>query len=206
MNYDAQGETMGTNFHREPISESGRTAFGRLISVVLRRGRRLRRLMASRCRVAVLTAEFPGFRALGRVYVGPNCDIHLAPGSTVTLRGCSLVSAVTIATATGATIDLAASVIGPGAVIVARDAIVVGAGTKLAEMVVVRDSNHSRPLEAGGHTSAPVRIGRDVWLGARAIVLAGVSIGDEATIGAGATVTRDVPERSTALGPRAQVR
>jgi hypothetical protein len=37
----------------------------------------------------------------------------------------------------------------------------------------------------------PVRIGRSVWIGARAIILPGVSIGDDALIGAGSEVTRD---------------
>jgi acetyltransferase-like isoleucine patch superfamily enzyme len=101
---------------------------------------------------------------------------------------------------------LAASVVGPGSVIVARERIVVGQGSKIAEMVVVRDANHNRPFTAGTYTSAPVTIGREVWLGARAIVLSGVTIGDEATVGAGAIVTRDVPAGSTAVGPRARVR
>jgi maltose O-acetyltransferase len=38
----------------------------------------------------------------------------------------------------------------------------------------------------------PVRIGRNVWIGAGAIILPGVSIGDDALIGAGSVVTRDV--------------
>lgn len=38
-----------------------------------------------------------------------------------------------------------------------------------------------------------VRIGNDVWIGANAIILAGVTIGDGAVIAAGAVVTKDVP-------------
>jgi acetyltransferase-like isoleucine patch superfamily enzyme len=51
----------------------------------------------------------------------------------------------------------------------------------------------------------PVRIGDRVWIGARAIVLKGVSIGDGAVIGAGAVVTHDVPAGAVATGPAAQV-
>jgi acetyltransferase-like isoleucine patch superfamily enzyme len=40
---------------------------------------------------------------------------------------------------------------------------------------------------------APVRIGDDVWIGAKAIILKGVTIGDGAVIAAGAVVSRDVP-------------
>jgi maltose O-acetyltransferase len=40
----------------------------------------------------------------------------------------------------------------------------------------------------------PIDIGSDVWVGGGAIILAGVSIGSRAVIGAGSVVTRDVPE------------
>jgi acetyltransferase-like isoleucine patch superfamily enzyme len=46
----------------------------------------------------------------------------------------------------------------------------------------------------------PVKIGRQVFIGARAIILKGVTIGDRATIGAGAVVTRDVPADHVAAG------
>lgn len=46
----------------------------------------------------------------------------------------------------------------------------------------------------------PIAIGRNVWLGARVIVMPGVTIGDDAAIGAGSVVTRDVPARAFAAG------
>ena len=53
--------------------------------------------------------------------------------------------------------------------------------------------------------AAPVTIGRGVWLGAGTIVLPGVTIGDETTIGAGSVVTRDVPGGVLALGQPCRV-
>ena len=41
--------------------------------------------------------------------------------------------------------------------------------------------------------TAPVRIGNDVWIGERALILGGVSVGNGAVVGAGAVVTKDVP-------------
>ncbi len=52
----------------------------------------------------------------------------------------------------------------------------------------------------------PIHIGRNVWIGGVAIILPGVIIGDDALIGAGSVVTRDVPARATAFGNPARVR
>ncbi|QNG21361.1 sugar O-acetyltransferase [Rhodococcus triatomae] len=49
-------------------------------------------------------------------------------------------------------------------------------------------------------SAAPVTIGNNVWLGAGVIVCPGVSIGDDAVVGAGSVVTRDVPDRVLAVG------
>ncbi len=53
--------------------------------------------------------------------------------------------------------------------------------------------------------SSPIIIEDDVWLGARVIVLKGVTIGQGAAIGAGSVVTRDIPPRSVAVGVPARV-
>lgn len=46
----------------------------------------------------------------------------------------------------------------------------------------------------------PVTIGSDVWVGGGAIILPGVTIGNEVVIGAGSVVTRDIPDRTVAVG------
>jgi len=51
----------------------------------------------------------------------------------------------------------------------------------------------------------PIVIGNDVWIGHRAIILSGVTIGDGAVIGAGAIVTKDVPPYGIAVGNPARV-
>jgi len=53
--------------------------------------------------------------------------------------------------------------------------------------------------------SKPIIIGDNVWLGARVIVLAGVTVGDDACIGAGSLVIDDVPPRALAAGVPAKV-
>jgi acetyltransferase-like isoleucine patch superfamily enzyme len=56
-----------------------------------------------------------------------------------------------------------------------------------------------------GATRGGVTIGNDVWIGARAMVMSGISVGDGAVIGAGAVVTKDVPSYAVAVGVPANV-
>lgn len=87
--------------------------------------------------------------------------------------------------------------------------ITIGSGTLLAPGVQILTAEH--PIEAGPRASGlesgrPVVIGRDVWIGAGALVLPGVTVGDEAVIGAGAVVTRDVAAGTTVVGSPARAR
>ncbi|PPU26479.1 sugar O-acetyltransferase [Xanthomonas arboricola] len=85
----------------------------------------------------------------------------------------------------------------------------IGEGTQVGPAVQFYAADH--PRDAAGRASGlefgrPIRIGRNVWIGGGAIILPGVSIGDDAVIGAGAVVTRDVPAGAIALGNPARVR
>ena len=53
--------------------------------------------------------------------------------------------------------------------------------------------------------ASEIRIGNDVWLGANVTILPGVTIGDNVIVGAGAVVTKDIPDNSLALGVPARV-
>lgn len=49
------------------------------------------------------------------------------------------------------------------------------------------------------HVGKPIIIGNRVWIGAGAVILGGVSIGDDAVIGAGTLVTKDIPANVIAI-------
>jgi acetyltransferase-like isoleucine patch superfamily enzyme len=51
----------------------------------------------------------------------------------------------------------------------------------------------------------PTKIGKDVWIGANAVILGGVTIGNGCVIGAGSVVTKDLPPYSVAMGVPAKV-
>lgn len=101
-----------------------------------------------------------------------------------------------------------------GTVLCAAQSITVGEGTIFGSGVLVVDNDFHAPgagwsWEGGGTvcaaTAKPVSIGRGVFVGARAIILKGVTIGDRAVIGAGSVVTRDVPAAHLAAGNPAEV-
>lgn len=66
------------------------------------------------------------------------------------------------------------------------------------------DADHlaeeGKPIRTQPMKTAPVKIGKDVWIGAHVCVLKGVTIGDGAVVGAGAVVTRDVPPNAKVAG------
>nr|WP_246505259.1 sugar O-acetyltransferase [Microvirga antarctica] len=87
--------------------------------------------------------------------------------------------------------------------------ITIGAGTQIGPAVQVYTADHPRdPLQrrAGLEFGRPVVIGAHVWIGGGAIILPGVTIGDDAIIGAGSVVTRSVPAGATVVGNPARIR
>jgi acetyltransferase-like isoleucine patch superfamily enzyme len=98
-----------------------------------------------------------------------------------------------------------------GTVLCAGTSIQIGEGTILGSGAVVIDNDFHSEGEAWGWktdyvtNARPIRIGRGVFVGARAIVLKGVNIGDRAIIGAGAVVTKDVPAYHIAAGNPARI-
>ena len=87
--------------------------------------------------------------------------------------------------------------------------VTIGDLTQIGPAVQILAADHPRDpaLRASGlEFGRPIRIGRIVWIGAGAIILPGVSIHDDAVVGAGSVVTRDVPVGATAFGNPARVR
>ena len=72
--------------------------------------------------------------------------------------------------------------------------------------VVMATLDHSLAVADRATTHpAPIRLGSDVWVGAKAVITSGVTIGDGAVIAAGAVVTRDVPPCTIVGGVPAKV-
>jgi maltose O-acetyltransferase len=86
--------------------------------------------------------------------------------------------------------------------------ITIGDDTRIGPGVQLLTPTH--PLDAdarrqGWESAEPVTIGHNVWLGGAVVVCPGVTIGDDAVVGAGAVVTRDVPAGVLVVGNPARV-
>ena len=84
--------------------------------------------------------------------------------------------------------------------------VTLGDGCLVGHNVVFATLDHDkRPGRRGDMTAAPIVVGKDVWIGAHATILKGVTIGDGAIVAAGAVVTRDVPPNTIAAGVPARI-
>lgn len=86
----------------------------------------------------------------------------------------------------------------------------IGHHVNLAQGITVTALNHnfedtSKRIDEQGISTKPVVIGDDVWIGANAVILPGVTIGTHSIVAAGAVVTKDVPEYSLVAGVPAKV-
>jgi acetyltransferase-like isoleucine patch superfamily enzyme len=88
--------------------------------------------------------------------------------------------------------------------IVASKAVLIGNDCKIARDVIIMDTDQ-HPLDTSGLKQLPVAIEDRVWIGCRAIILKGVTIGHDSIIGAGAVVTHTVPPYSMVVGQAARI-
>lgn len=88
--------------------------------------------------------------------------------------------------------------------------VTIGNHVNLAQGITVTALNHnfedtSKKIDEQGVSTKPVVIGDDVWIGANAVILPGVTIGHHAVVAAGAVVTSDVPDHVVVGGVPAKI-
>lgn len=150
-------------------------------------------------RLRYLKLTRPGLQTSGNVRIERGCDFEIGRGATLRIHDCHLGRFTRIVLSPGASVEIEAFQIGPFSYLVARESISIGPGTGLGEMTIIRDANHDvgTPLREMKFVTAPVSIGDNVWIGGRATILAGVSVGSNSIVAAGAVVTSNVPADAT---------
>lgn len=92
----------------------------------------------------------------------------------------------------------------PGCLMMSAGGITIEDGAMIAANVQLISNNHDL-YERQVITCRPVRIGKNAWIGAGATILPGVTIGDNAVVGAASVVTRDVAPDTIVAGNPARV-
>ena len=86
----------------------------------------------------------------------------------------------------------------------------IGKNVLIGPHVIIHSSNHNyndpdMPIKQQGHTRKPVVIEDDCWIGANAVILAGVHLHHGCVVGAGSVVTHNVPEYCVVVGNPAHI-
>ena len=164
-------------------------------------------ILMDRMRAAWLRAR--GARLGEKVRVGTRCTVQRPSGLTTGVR-CQFEHDVFIKI-----VDDAAQVflgeevfLGRGVEIDISLRLTIGSHVLIAPGCFITDHAHrhviGRTIASQGCVSQAVTIGDDVWLGVNTVVLAGVTIGTGAVVGAGSVVTRDVAPMTVVVGAPAR--
>ena len=168
------------------------------------------RLLRSSCFIGISRVRFSGVEWGGRNLCEVGARISISGDGQLRIgEETSLARHASLFVRSGELLIGARSYIGIGCVIAAQESIIIGDDVLIAEYVTIRDQDHNfhgPGLTArNGFVTEPIKIGSNVWLGAKSTVTKGVVIGDNAVIGANSVVTTDIPADSVAVGVPARV-
>jgi acetyltransferase-like isoleucine patch superfamily enzyme len=126
-------------------------------------------------------------------------------GGRLEIGSCGLFSGVRLECWKDATIAIGdGTYLNRNTEVVAAQSVRIGRDCKIARDVIIMDTDQ-HALPGAELVVRPVEIGDRVWIGARAIVLKGVTVEHDAVIAAGAIVTRDVPAHGVVAGNPARL-
>ncbi len=171
---------------------------------------RLLPAMKRRIRLLLARLRYPRVQFDAGCDIGPGLFLKIGPAGAIKFgEKCVLDRFMTIETH-GVLRVGARTIFGHHCTLSAIHSLEIGEDCLIADLVDIRDHDHNFerldiPIRSQGATAAPVKIGNGVWLGAKVTVVRGVTIGDNAIIGANAVVTKDIPANAIAVGIPAKV-
>lgn len=168
------------------------------------------RILASAMRLALARLRLGRAALPGPVSLGSSVRLAATAGGTLRIGPDSVVDQDAVIMVRQGSLQIGPKAfVGQGSVIASRDAIIIGRDALIAEYVTIRDQDHAipgpGPFARNGFVTAPIRIGDNVWLGAKVTVLKGVTIGNNVVVGANSVVTCDLPDNVVAAGCPARV-
>lgn len=147
----------------------------------------------------------------GPAFVAPRVSLEIGREARLALGRWSWIGAGTKIRCHEGTVTIGEkTVLGQECTITAFQHVSIGRECVVADRAMLIDFDHhfgdaERPIREQGIDKHDVRVGHNVWIGYAACILRGVTVGDNAVIGAGAVVTRDVPANAVVGGVPARV-
>jgi len=183
----------------------------KLVSKPFRFASKTCRRIASKFRTFVISLENTGCRFEKGVTIGRGVEIRVTDGGQLILgQNVSIKSNCTIIVKRGTLTIGYGGFVGWGSIICANEKIEIGDNCLIAEYVTIRDQNHGIEPDAGpfskqSMTTSPVVICDNVWIGAKASILAGITINSDSVIGANSVVTKNVETKTIVAGAPAKL-
>ena len=142
-------------------------------------------------------ALYPGLTVGTSVVLGRGVHISVVRGAHMTIGDRVSIGSNVQLVSEGKLVIRSGGFIGSGSTIVAAQQIVIGRDALIAEQVTIRDQDHCTdggdvPFNRQGLIMAPIDISENVWIGAKATILRGVTIGLGAVVAAHAVVNKSV--------------
>jgi len=143
--------------------------------------------------------------------IGKDCTLDVENGCIILGSRCKLADRVSLIACGKGCISLGSKTfINENSRLVAMDKIDIGEDCLIADSVSMYDHDHeysdrTKPFWKQGYLTAPITVGRNVWIGSHVVVCKGVTIGENSIIGAGSVVTKSIPDNVIAVGVPAKV-
>lgn len=140
--------------------------------------------------------------------ISPNVVIDISSDSKLNLGyKVRIHSGSRITAAKGGVVEIGANVrINNNCRIACRNHIVIGEGAEFGPGVIIYDHDHVFSTESGvagkEYKTAPVKIGKNSWIGAGTIILCGSEIGDNCVVGAGCVIKGKYPSGKVIIQKR----
>ena len=147
----------------------------------------------------------------GMAFIGPGCKLEVGRSAVLELGRWSWVGhGCKLRCHEGVVSIGAKSVLGQECTISAFQHVSIGRECVVADRVMMIDFDHGmaeveRPIRRQGIYKRDVHVGNNVWIGYGACILRGITIGDNAVVGANAVVTHDVPANAVVAGVPARL-
>jgi len=169
------------------------------------------RLLVRFLRWRFLTAAGRRWSTDGMLFLGPRLQLQIGRDGEIRFGRFVWVGAGTKIRCHEGLVEIGAkTVIGQDCTISAYQRVRIGEQCVIADRVMFIDFDHNvadreQPIRLQGIYKRDVVVGSNVWIGYGAQILRGVSVGDNAIIGASSVVTRDIPANAVAVGSPARV-